>query len=146
MLKFLIIPYLILELLITANFVDSNGFLTYVAEVLLSMVLGVAIVGLSTTQNAKDIRRITLNSIFGGFGYVIGGVLFMVPGILSDILAVAVLAMSFLIKNFNLFGRNTQNYTQNNTQNSAQNNRDFKGKTYDDSEIIDVEVIEEEKK
>jgi len=140
MLKFLIIPYLILELLITAHFVDNNGFLFYVVEVLFSAVLGVAVVGFSTTANAREIPKITLNSIFGGFGYVIGGILFMVPGILSDILAVAVLIMSFLIKNFNLFGRNTQNYTQNNSQNNT------KYKQNDNSEIIDVEIIEEEKK
>ena len=140
MLKFLIIPYLILELLITAHFVDSNGFLFYVVEVLFSAVLGVAVVGLSTTANAREIPKITLNSIFGGFGYVIAGILFMVPGILSDILAVAVVVMSFLIKNFNLFGRNTQNYTQNNPNNNTQNEK------YNDTEIIDVEVIEEEKK
>ena len=140
MLKFLIIPYLILELLITANFVDNNGFLVYVVEVLFSAVLGVAVVGLSTTANAREIPRITLNSIFGGFGYVIAGILFMVPGILSDILAVVVAIMSFLVKNFNLFGRNTQNYTQNNPNNNTQNEK------YNDTEIIDVEVIEEEKK
>ena len=64
----------------------------------------------------------------------------MVPGILSDILAVVVVIMSFLIKNFNLFGRNTQNYTQNNSQNNT------KYKQNDNSEIIDVEIIEEEKK
>ena len=134
MLKFLIIPYLILELLITAHFVDNNGFLVYVVEVLFSAVLGVAVVGLSTTANAREIPRITLNSIFGGFGYVLAGILFMVPGILSDILAVVVAIMSILVKNFNLFGRNTQNYTQNNTKKS------------NDTEIIDVENIEEEKK
>ena len=99
-----------------------------------------AVVGFSTTANAREIPKITLNSIFGGFGYVIGGILFMVPGILSDILAVTVVIMSFLIKNFNLFGRNTQNYTQNNSQNNT------KYKQNDNSEIIDVEIIEEEKK
>ena len=142
MLKFLVIPYLILELLITANFVDSNGFLLYIAEVLFSAILGVAIMGLCTSANAKEIPKITLNSIFSGFGYIIGGILFIVPGILSDIIAVAVIAVSFLIKNFNIFGGNTQNYTKNSTENNTQNNTN----KYDETDIIDVEVIEEDKK
>ena len=80
----------------------------------------------------KDINSLK-SLIFSSFGYVIVGILFLIPGILCDITALVIALIVFILRQKN--SQNSQNFTQNTTYKNSPNDI-----------IIDGEVIEEDKK
>ena len=112
MLKILLLPYLIFECVCTIVFILHIGFLWYLLEAFLSLMLGSYLV-------------IHGAGIFGSFGFVFSGFLFILPGILCDILAVLVMIFSVFL------ARKNKNF---NTNTNEDNTED---------EIIDVEIIDE---
>ncbi|CUU72700.1 hypothetical protein [Campylobacter hyointestinalis] len=73
-----------------------------------------------------------LKNVFGSMGLVVGGVLLMVPGILSDIFAVFIISVSLILKLIS--------YLQTPTHKECYTKEDYK------DDVIDVEIIDETKR
>lgn len=137
MLRIIFVPYVLAEILLIAFFIGSYGFLAYLLEIILSAMLGGVLLFKFNISNVfNQLNTFSPKAIYSGFGVAIGAFLLLLPGILSDITAVIIIIASVV---FNVkdnkrdkFNQNTYNNTQNNTNNKE--------------EIIDVEIIEEEKR
>lgn len=131
--KFIALPYVFLEFFATWGFVEKFGFHIFVAEVIISGIIGVLFIARPAVLVAqKDINSLK-SLIFSSFGYVIVGILFLIPGILCDITALVIALIVFILRQKN--SQNSQNVTQNTTYRNSPNDI-----------IIDGEVIEEDKK
>jgi len=127
--------YIIVEIILIIFVLKFQGLEIYAAEVLISGILGLALIfkfGILTFFD--EMRSFSTKSIFRELGIAMGGAFLFLPGILSEIIGATFIIVSLFLK------KHTQpNFTQNFGQN-AEN----KG-TFDESEIIDVEIIEERK-
>lgn len=127
MLKFLIIPYILIEILVTWIFVSIFGGFAFKVEVLVSVIIGIFMLIKFGNFRQIDGNFFYFDAIFTKFGLLLAGIFLILPGILGDIFGILILCAPNRISNL-------QNFTQNNTNN------------YDKNEIIDVEIIEEDKK
>ena len=127
MLKFLIIPYILIEILVTWIFVSIFGGFAFKVEVLVSVIIGIFTLIKFGNFRQIDGNFFCFDAIFTKFGLLLAGIFLILPGILGDIFGILILCAPNRISN-------SQNFTQNNTNN------------YDKNEIIDVEIIEEDKK
>lgn len=126
MLKILLLPYLIFECVCTIVFILHIGFLWYLLEAFLSLMLGsYLVIHGGGFKLYTSMQRANFAGIFGSFGFVFSGFLFILPGILCDILAVLVMIFSVFL------ARKNKNF---NTNTNEDNTED---------EIIDVEIIDE---
>ncbi|MBR8462729.1 FxsA family protein [Campylobacter sp. faydin G-24] len=140
--KILFTPYIIVELIATYFFIISYGFFTLLLEILISGAIGLALIfrmGLNGTTNINGFLNLFANgSIVNTLSLGVAGFLLFMPGILSDMLGVAVLIASLFIKPKMQNMHNTENFTYyefKSRQNSTKN--------YNEDDIIDVEVIDE---
>ncbi|WP_181646875.1 FxsA family protein [Helicobacter sp. 16-1353] len=146
----LFIVYLFVEIYLIVSFADEFGILSLFLEILLSAFVGI---GILATQYRVMIE--SYNSIFrsqNGIGNfigksffrLIGGILLIVPGILSD-----VIGLSFFIISL-FFPTKLKNDSNPNDFQEFRYSSDFSGfqdskNSKDNPEIIDVEIIEDNK-
>ncbi|AII14787.1 hypothetical membrane protein [Campylobacter iguaniorum] len=133
MIRISLLPYLVIELICVAFYIANYGILNFFGEVFLSGILGVILLfnyGFSNFYGSMN--QLNLKNIFGSMGIAFGGMLLIVPGILSDFVAIFVLLVSFTLKLVAyLQGSNAADHSEfTNTKSSC------------DSEIIDVEIID----
>ncbi|CZE47856.1 FxsA family protein [Campylobacter geochelonis] len=134
------LPYIFFEAIFIYLFISKFGFLNFILEVILSGILGVFIIfKLGFSNFTNQIKILTPSSLFGNLGSVFGALLLVLPGIFSDVAGILVLVVSFFINKKLKTKENEYNNTQDYTQNFTQKPR------YDNDDIIDVEIIEEEK-
>ena len=130
----LLIAYIFIEIFLIAEFVDEAGFLAFILEIIISALLGFGILASqlgSINDNLRNLMafRLSLGSFLGRSIFrFIGGVLLIIPAILSDIFGVTFFIISLLFK-----------------AESQRINSEFE--SYGDSkphndEVIDVEVVE----
>lgn len=130
----LFIAYIFIEIFLIAEFVDEAGFLAFILEIIISALLGFGILASqlgSINDNLRNLMafRLSLGSFLGRSIFrFIGGVLLIIPAILSDIFGVTFFIISLLFK-----------------AESQRINSEFE--SYGDSkphndEVIDVEVVE----
>ncbi|AGZ81549.1 FxsA family protein [Campylobacter fetus] len=130
MIKISLFPYFIIEVVCVFIYIMNYGFLNFLGEVFLSGIIGIILIfsyGFSNLYSRID--GINLKDIFGSMGIALGGVLLIMPGILSDVFAVFVIAISLILKIFVKFS--TKTYSDNDR---------FR------DDIIDVEIIDESKR
>lgn len=130
MIKISLFPYFIIEVVCVFIYIMNYGFLNFLGEVFLSGIIGIILIfsyGFSNLYSHID--GINLKDIFGSMGIALGGVLLIMPGILSDVFAVFVIAISLILKIFVKFS--TKTYSDNDR---------FR------DDIIDVEIIDESKR
>lgn len=122
--------YFALEMLLIVGLIavyGLRGFGYYALEVIISGIIGMVILSKFGMQNLiNNFGMFNLKSAFHEFSFVISGILFVLPGILSDIFAIILLIFYFFGK------KNRANFTDNQTRPNHEN-----------SDIIDVEVIED---
>ncbi|WP_139453684.1 FxsA family protein [Campylobacter armoricus] len=121
--------FLILELIFSIIFIATFGFLNFFMIVFVSMFLG-AIFLAKTWTNIITMQNTNMNffSMIKLFSLTIVGILFLIPGILSTFLGVLLFVFMVVLKIFvNQKGKTA--YQKNN-----------------EDEIIDVEIIQENKK
>lgn len=119
--------YFVIEIVCVFIYIINYGFLNFLGEVFLSGIIGIILIFSYGFLNLySNIVSINLKDIFGSMGIAFGGMLLIAPGILSDILAVLIIAISLILKIFVRFSTNTYN----------DNDR-----CRDD--IIDVDIIDE---
>ncbi|MCI6988269.1 MAG: hypothetical protein MR902_01695 [Campylobacter sp.] len=123
MLNRLFLPFFVVEAVVSLIFIFSVSFGAFLLESLITFIIGVLIFA-NLSKKAGIIF-----SIDSGLSYAFVAVLLMIPGIATDIVAAVIIL-------YKLFSRP-----------NAQNSSNFKNTTYyDKDEIIDVEIIEKEKK
>lgn len=146
----LLVAYIAIEIYLIAEFVDEVGFLAFVLEVVVSALFGFGIL-ISQFGNINDSLRsimtfkLSLGSFLGRSIFrLIGGILLIIPAILSDIFGITFFVISLLFK------AESQHFQNDFFSDSKFNdfNDDFKRQdsTKNGDEIIDVEVIEQVKK
>lgn len=119
MLKLIWFSYFLFELIFCVGFVTKIGFLPYVVEVFLSAILGIFIVWqVGFKYIFENAIFSNFKEIFTKFAMIFAGIFLIIPGILSDLVALALILIS--IKNKTINKKHTQ-----------------------DSDIIDVEIIKE---
>ncbi|WP_033915755.1 FxsA family protein [Campylobacter sputorum] len=117
--------YIFIEIFIIYVFIDEYGFLKFFLEVIISAVIGLMLMfkfGFINMTNLSSPMQMISN-----FGISIGGFLLMLPGLMCDIVGLCVIIFSVFAnkkidKNYNFKKDNTN------------------------EDIIDVEVIDEDKK
>lgn len=147
----LLIAYIFIEFYLIVEFIDEAGFLAFILEIIISALLGFGILASqfgSINDNLRNLMafRLSLGSFLGRSIFrFIGGVLLIIPAILSDIFGVTFFIISLLFKaesqksshHFYSYSANFD-FDAESRSNFAESSK-FKTKQDD---IIDVEVIE----
>ena len=103
--RFLIfLIYLTSEIFLIAEFIDEWGFLAFVGEVILSALLGFGILSAQFGAVGADLKgimsfRVNLGAFVGKSIFrALGGILLILPFIISDILGVCFVALSLFFR------------------------------------------------
>lgn len=126
MYRYLVFMYIFLEIFAIYTFVDEFGFFTFFIEVIVSAMLGLVFMAKFGFVSMRNLNSVI--NLINNFGVSIGSFLILMPGILCDI-------TGFCIIIFSVFSR----------KNIDESNNIFK-KYSEDEDIIDVEIINEDKK
>lgn len=138
MLRLLFMPYIAIEVICAYFFISEYGFLPLVLEVIATAVLGIFFMfQVGFFQLFSRIVLLKPSDVFGALGMPIGGFFLFIPGIATDTLGVVaiVFALFSSFKNPAPKKESKSEFYRYKQQNDSQ-----------DVEIIDVEVIEEERK
>ena len=141
MFRILILPYFVLEMIITYYFIKSNGFLFFVLEALISAIIGIWLMTKRPMIDLANFATITPKYILSEFGFVAAGFLIAIPLIFCDILGICVLVISLFLYGKN-GSENSGKFYQKKHDYNAQNSTHYKPQNDD---IIDAEIIEETK-
>lgn len=149
--RFLIfLAYIAIEIYLVAEVIDEWGFLAFIIEIAVSALVGFGILASQFSAMSDSLRNImAFNiSISGFLGRSIlralGGVLLILPFVLSDIFGLTFFVMSLFFKvaeqeSADDFSRNFEReFDFSRDFRDSQNSRD----SSDSSEIIDAEIIE----
>ena len=140
--RFFAFLFFLIEAVFIYLFVDKFGFLNYFLEVLVSGVVGIALLlnsGFSSLNSPQTAFASFLGgNLFSQLGLGFGGALLFLPGILTDIFGIAVVVFSLVFKKN---AAKNESYQEFKFQNFSE-----QGSKKDEGEIIDVEVIEEPKR
>ena len=140
MIKHFFTPYVVLEIVAAYFFIHAYGFLNLVFEVIATAVLGLFFMfRVGFFQLTSNIAFFKPTDIFSSVGMAIGGFFMFIPGLITDVLGVAIVAVAFFanLKNGGERARAGEFYRE--KFESGQS------KPRDDGEIIDVEVVEEKR-
>lgn len=150
--RFLIfIIYLASEIYLIAQFIDEWGFLAFVGEVILSAVLGFGILSAqfgAVGDNLKGLMnfRVSVSAFLGKSIFrAIGGILLILPFVLSDILGACFVVISLFFRTKNAkssfdFHSDSANFAESNKFGAESS--DFKDFSAEQGDIIDAEIIE----
>lgn len=134
----LFIAYIFIEIFLIAEFVDEAGLLAFILEIIISALLGFGILASqlgSINDNLRNLMafRLSLGSFLGRSIFrFIGGVLLIIPAILSDIFGITFFIISLLFKA--------------ESQNIKSEFESYGDAKSHNDEVIDVEVVEQVKK
>ena len=138
MIKHFFTPYVILEIVAAYFFIHAYGFLNLVLEVIASAVLGLFFMfRVGFFQLTSNIAFFKPADVFSSVGMAIGGFFMFIPGLITDVLGAAIVAVAFFANLKNGGERKSEYYYE--KFESGQS------KPRDDGEIIDVEVVEEKR-
>ena len=137
MFRLLIIPYLIIEVFTSYYFVSANSFAAYAVEIVISAILGGYVVANRSWMGFFNLMKISPKEILSGVGFVVGGILLIAPGIFGDILGVCVITASFYCVTSNVPKFSSDG------ENSEKSEQKFWRRKAHDSDVIDVEIVEE---
>ncbi|WP_169973902.1 MULTISPECIES: FxsA family protein [unclassified Campylobacter] len=138
MLRLLFMPYVAIEVICAYFFISEYGFLPLVLEVIATAVLGMFFMfQVGFFQLISRIVFLKPSDIFGVLGMPIGGFFLFIPGVATDVLGVVVIIFALFsnLKNQPLKKEREGEYYSYRREHKEE-----------DGEIIDVEVVEEERK
>ena len=135
------IVYIFLEVLVSVNISSSIGGLATFFEIVLSAFIGISILVdfratllqniTAVSYNAIDLREFQRLNLFT----IIGAILLIIPGFLTDIIGVLMQFSVFTSMIVNRYNVKSGNYKAGSAQDNIKNN------TQKDSNVIDVEII-----
>nr|WP_314391220.1 FxsA family protein [uncultured Campylobacter sp.] len=137
MIKHFFTPYVVLEIVAAYFFIHAYGFLNLVLEVIATAILGLFFMfRVGFFQLTSNIAFFKPADVFSSVGMAIGGFFMFIPGLITDVLGVAIVAVAFFanLKNGGERARAGEFYRE--------KFESRQGKPRDDGEIIDVEVVE----
>ena len=140
MIKHFFTPYVVLEIVAAYFFIHAYGFLNLVLEVIATAILGLFFMfRVGFFQLTSNIAFFKPSDVFSSGGIAIVGFFMFIPGLITDVLGAAIVAVAFFanLKNGGERARAGEFYRE--KFESGQN------KPRDDGEIIDVEVVEEKR-
>ena len=140
MIRHFFTPYVVLEIAAAYFFIHAYGFLNLVLEVIATAVLGLFFMfRVGFFQLTSNIAFFKPSDVFSSVGMAIGGFFMFIPGLITDVLGAAIVAVAFFanLKNGGEWARAGEFYRE--KFESGQS------KPCDDGEIIDVEVVEEKR-
>ena len=140
MIRHFFTPYVVLEIAAAYFFIHAYGFLNLVLEVIASAVLGLFFMfRVGFFQLTSNTAFFKPADVFSSVGMAIGGFFMFIPGLITDVLGAAIVAVAFFanLKNGGERARAGEFYRE--KFESGQS------KPCDDGEIIDVEVVEEKR-
>ena len=140
MIRHFFTPYVILEIVAAYFFIHAYGFLNLVFEVIATGVLGLFFMfRVGFFQLTSNIAFFKPSDVFSSVGMAIGGFFMFIPGLITDVLGAAIVAVAFFanLKNGGERARAGEFYRE--KFESGQS------KPRDNGEIIDVEVVEEKR-
>ncbi len=140
MIKHFFTPYVVLEIVAAYFFIHAYGFLNLALEVIATAVLGMFFMfRVGFFQLTSNITFFKPADVFSSVGMAIGGFFMFIPGLITDVLGAAIVAVAFFanLKNGGERARAGEFYRE--KFESGQS------KPRDDGEIIDVEVVEEKR-
>jgi len=154
-----ILLYLFLEVMVSSYFASMfGGFLTFIL-IIFSAIVGISLLRIFKYSLALNIKDLTSGKISQedfvktNMAKALGAILLIVPGFLTDIIGLLLqfgIITMILSKIFKLKPQNTSSnnysYTYKNvySQNSV-NNNEYEKKQINDDDIIDVEIIQNDK-
>ena len=127
-----ILGYFIIEILVSIKFGIAVGFGWSVVWVLLTSLVGVALLRLSPYAIADSFQKIgfekfnIISAQNAAISYVLGAILLIIPGIFSDFLGILLLGYTIYLRLFAKMPNVEQKFNKN------------KG----DDDVIDVEIID----
>jgi len=128
-----ILGYFIIELLVSIKFGIAVGFGWSVVWVLLTSLVGIALLRLSPYAIADSFQKIgfekfnIISAQNAAISYVLGAILLIIPGIFSDFLGILLLGYTIYLRLFAKIPNVEQKF-----------NKNSKG----DDDVIDVEIID----
>lgn len=143
--------YFLLEIVAILLYIVKFGIINYFAEVIVSAIFGIFIIfKFGFIQIAPDIKKFSINPL-DTFSTSFGGFLLIMPGILTDICGIFIIIFTLLFGNKEK--DDTKEFFYKKQKQDKFNSRfdyfnEYKKedkKNKNDVEIIDVEVIEEDK-
>ena len=148
--RFLIfLAYIAIEIYLVAEVIDEWGFLAFIIEVAVSALVGFGILASQFSVMSDSLRNIMTFSLSNFLGRsilrVLGGILLIVPFILSDIFGLTFFVMSLFFKVAERESADDfSNDFSRNFEREFDFSRDFRDsrESHDSSEIIDAEIIE----
>lgn len=157
--RFLIfLAYLTGEIFLIAQFIDEVGFWAFVGEVILSALLGFGILSAQFGAVGANLRgiissRASVGAFVGKSIFrALGGILLILPFILSDILGVCFVVLSLFFKahtrdfggdsKFYFDGDSTFDFRSDSKFDSTGDFHFDSKRNSNDSDIIDAEIIE----
>ena len=129
-----------MEIIAAYFFIHTYGFLNLVLEVIASAVLGLFFIfRVGFFQLASNIAFFKPADVFSSVGMAIGGFFMFIPGLITDVLGAAIVAVAFFANLKNGGERKDGSKYYYEKFESGQS------KSRDDGDIIDVEVVEEKR-
>ena len=124
-----ILIYLLCEFYFFGVFVDEFGFFTLLLEIIISGLLGFGLLLTIGSNLRPTINSFSVNNLLGSlFARLVGSILLILPGILTDAIGITLCIVSFFLR---------KNVIDNANQDNAS---DIK-----DNNIIDVEIENDRK-
>lgn len=121
-----------IEAIASIFYIMEWGFASLVIECLITGIIGFILVfRIGLFHMLNQLSFYGFRNIFSFFGYGLGGVLLFLPGIISDIVGLFIVIIAFIFS-INNSPKNTQYHG-------------FSYSKQEDSDIIDVEVVEDRK-
>ena len=144
--RFLIfLAYIAIEFYLVIRVVEASGFWIFVAEIAVSALLGLGILASQFSVMSESLRNImafnlSVSSFLGrSILRFLGGIMLILPFVLSDILGLTFFIMSLFLK---ANERDLRNDFGENFEHNFQKEFDFSRDSRENSDIIDAEIIE----
>jgi len=131
---FVIVPIFLIELYLSLKVGETIGFFWSVAWIMLSFMLGMALLQKSQKTMLGNMNAVKLGKLDmrkfqnASMSYFVGAILLIIPGVFSDILGLFALGYTLYLQ---FIAKITPEQTNNNF------------KTQGDEHVIDVEIIDE---
>ena len=145
------IIYIFLEVMISSSISSSIGGLMTFFELILSAIFGIMLLrtfqfSLLDKINLVKNGQITQDEfIKSSIGAAIGAMLLIVPGFFTDIIGLLLQFTSFTVIFTKIFTFKKQNSTNYNQNNFSYNSYTTTNRTKKDDDVIDVEIIDDNK-
>ncbi|PAF41650.1 FxsA family protein [Helicobacter sp. 11S02596-1] len=134
--------YLVLEIFLIVDFIHEFGIWTFFLEIIISGVLGIFILFRERLHILEDLSQMfsgtmtPMGFLSSNFFRMLGAIFLILPGVLSDCLGIILECVGFIIANHSFLKKSPEHF-----ENFDRPSKPF----FKDDEVIDVEIISDDK-